>query len=109
MHNLTTKQIRPGDIFVSNWGYSMTLASFYEVAKVSASGKTVTYRALRKLALGPEDAAGSVKVMPVAGEYEGAPRSRRLKVYDGRAFFTPAHHENAYLWDGTAQTENHYD
>lgn len=39
-------EVHIGDIFVSSWGYSMTLVDFYQVTKVSKTGKSVNVRKL---------------------------------------------------------------
>ena len=46
-HTPTTgMEVHEGDIFVSSWGYSMTLVDFYQVTKVSKTGKSVNVRKL---------------------------------------------------------------
>lgn len=41
--------LKVGDVLHSQWGYSMVINDFYEVTKVSPSGKTVTIRPLRNI------------------------------------------------------------
>lgn len=42
----TDMEVHVGDVFVSVWGYSMTLVDFYQVTKVSKTGKSVNVRKL---------------------------------------------------------------
>lgn len=35
----TDVEVHVGDVFISTWGYSMTLVDFYQVTKVSKTGK----------------------------------------------------------------------
>lgn len=121
--------IKPGTIFVANWGYSMTLASFYEVVGITKTGKSVRVRELEKRVVQNEtrESCGSIKVEPIPGEYCSGVITKRLRTEDYHTGSTAMHplaseryapltwfnpgdsRHSAHVWDGTPQTENHYD
>lgn len=105
----TENRIVEGDVLASQWGYGMTIVCFYEVLKVSASGKTVTVRELRKR-LGPEDPkTGDERAWPVT---DGEDRfrnpdmlKRRVKCYGGEPFIAINDYEHAYPMDDADITD----
>jgi hypothetical protein len=44
----TAVTIKVGDIFSRSWGYDQTNVNYYQVVKVSPSGKTLTFREIGK-------------------------------------------------------------
>ena len=106
--------IRPGEIWGSRWGSTMTLWSFYEVLSVSKSGKSIRVRELETKTEGAEDRGGNIRVVPIPRQYRGAPMTRRLRVAEWQPepelFFSPGNSRHtATRWDGEAKRENHYD
>lgn len=81
--------VQPGDFFHESWGYDQTNADFYQVTRISASGKTVW---LRHVATGLVDAdgCGGTKVAPLADTFDwpdgqgsrSGELKRRLRSYD---------------------------
>lgn len=92
--------VKVGDIFAGSFGYDATLWEFFEVVKVSKSGKTVTVREL-----GHETAAGygfnSWKCRPVRGAYRGDEQRHAVQwsTFGGEAtpYIKIASYEWAYL------------
>lgn len=72
-HTPTTgMEVHEGDIFVSSWGYSMTLVDFYQVTKVSKTGKSVNVRKLAsKVVSGNIDSPQGGYVTPIKDRFEG--------------------------------------
>lgn len=72
-HTPTTgMEVHEGDIFVSSWGYSMTLVDFYQVTKVSKTGKSVSVRRLAsKVVSGNIDSPQGGYVIPDQGPFRG--------------------------------------
>lgn len=65
-------EVHVGDIFVSSWGYSMTLVDFYQVTKVSKTGKSVNVRKLaRKVVDGAISSPQGGRVAPRQGLFRG--------------------------------------
>lgn len=65
-------EVHVGDIFVSSWGYSMTLVDFYQVTKVSKTGKSVNVRKLaRKVVGGAISSPQGGRVAPVKDCFVG--------------------------------------
>ncbi|KAA8827231.1 hypothetical protein [Bifidobacterium myosotis] len=95
--------VSKGDVFASQWGYDMTIVCYYEVLHVSASGRTVTVRELKRRTA-PEQWGGDMHVEPVlAGEDRfkkgSEPFRRRVKEYGGAPYIAVQDSENAYLQD----------
>lgn len=68
----TDMEVHEGDIFVSSWGYSMTLVDFYQVTKVSKTGKSVNVRKLAsKVVSGNIDSPQGWYVTPIKDRFEG--------------------------------------
>lgn len=73
--------VRVGDIFISSWGYSMTLVDFYEVTKVSKTGKSINVRKLAyEVVEGATCSPQGGRVLPVRGKYVGEElRNKRVR------------------------------
>lgn len=79
--NPLTTSVHVGDVFISSWGYSMTLVDFYQVTKVSKTGKSVNVRKIANRVVG-----GAVyspqggRVLPVKDAFVGEElRNKRIK------------------------------
>lgn len=95
--------LKVGSVLHSIYGYDMLINSYYEVVEVSASGKTVKIRPLRKLYDGsPNDIAGC-RAFPdlTSGErFAGRAESRRvLADRDGEPYVRISTYETAFLLD----------
>lgn len=105
-HTPTTgMEVHEGDIFVSSWGYSMTLVDFYQVTKVSKTGKSVSVRRLAsKVVSGNIDSPQGEYVIPIKDRFEGEElRNKRLKADYGanpRPMFKVNDCASARLADG---------
>lgn len=65
-------QVRVGDIFLNVWGYSMNLVDFYQVTKVSATGKSVNVRKIKTAVVsGDVNSPYGGRVMPVKDSFVG--------------------------------------
>lgn len=98
-------EVHEGDIFVSSWGYSMTLVDFYQVTKVSKTGKSVNVRKLAsKVVSGNINSPQGGYVTPIKDRFEGEElRNKRLKADYGanpRPMFKVNDCANAHLADG---------
>lgn len=95
--------VEVGTIFESNWGYDQTNIDFYEVVKVSASGKTVVVQEIGSTSdYGGE---GHNVVRPNREVRKGEPFRRKLDVWGGRANFSVASYATAFQWDGSLAYE----
>lgn len=94
--------VKEGDIFVSSWGYDQTNIDFYEVVKVTPSGKSVWTKRISQEFTEQRGAYGD-KVVAVPGSWSetAEPKLHRLKYYDGEPQFRVASYASAWLWDGT--------
>lgn len=109
--------LKVGDVLHSVYGYDMILNSYYEVVKVSPSGKTVQIRPLRKNYDGsPNDIAGCTVYPDVTSEnrFAGKPDSHRVLVdNDGEPYVKISTYEYAHPMDMKeavyGSTEDHND
>ena len=84
------KDLKPGDVFVSSFGYSMTIVDFYQL--ISIKGKTGTFRAISgDVVSGNAGYTGEVK--PVKDDFVGETFTARLK---GDSFKTPKYGYQAH-------------
>lgn len=74
-------EVHVGDVFVSSWGYSMTLVDFYQVTKVSKTGKSVNVRKLaHKVVDGVISSPQGGRVAPVKDCFVGEElRNKRVR------------------------------
>jgi len=99
--------VQVGDFFRESWGYDQTNVDFYEVVRVSSSGKTVWLRQVCTALVG--EATTSEYVAPLAGTFYDCGRhggrelKRSLRSYDhGNGVewvVNMTSYSNAYLWD----------
>lgn len=93
-------EVQVGDFFRSSWGYDQTNVDFYEVLKVSASGKSVKVRQVQAGVV--SDEGSSERVAPIPGSvhpWHGEVMTKRLSYWNGQPKFRVASYANAYLWD----------
>lgn len=69
--------VKAGDIFYNTWGYDQTNVDYYEVIKVTKSGKSVYIKKLETTTV--EDGFMTGKVSPVPGKYRGEMMLKRVK------------------------------
>lgn len=98
-------EVHVGDIFVSSWGYSMTLVDFYQVTKVSKTGKSVNVRKLAyKVVDGATCSPQGGRVVPVKDCFVGEElKNKRIRGDYGmkpRPMFTVNDCATAHLVDG---------
>lgn len=95
-----------GDFFEESWGYDQTNVDFYQVVKVSASGKSVVLRHVKNAQV---DADRNIThVAPVADGFhdEWTTASRKgdlrktLRWARGEPYVSMTSYSHAYLWDG---------
>lgn len=110
----TTKEITPGDIMVSHWGYNMILNTFYIVLK--RTPKTVT---MVEIGSTPTENWSNMRgdVMPNPAhiarwpEYHkshGGPKTLTRKLHDD-GYVNINEYASAYKWDGKPCYEDHWD
>lgn len=95
-----TVEIHVGDIFSSSWGHNMTRVNFYQVVKVSKTGKSVTVREInRRIVDGTPESSYGYRVTPVKNDFIGEEiANRRVKPgYGERAQFRVDEYEVARL------------
>lgn len=97
--------LHEGDILQSSWGYDMTIIEYYEVVKVSKSGRTVTVRELRTRTTPADKDSYNELVSPVlAGDDRFKPHTvelRRRVMPDGdHPYVKISQSEYAYLVAG---------
>lgn len=102
--------VQPGNFFHESWGYDQTNADFYQVTRISESGKTVWLRHVGT-GLVAADACGGTKVAPLADMFDrpdgqgsrSGEMKRRLRPYDHGNGITWAvnitDYSSARLWD----------
>lgn len=76
----TAGEVQVGDIFLNVWGYSMNLVDFYQVTKVSATGKSVNVRRIKTAVVsGDVNSPYGGRVMPVKDSFVGEElKNRRI-------------------------------
>jgi hypothetical protein len=100
----STKPVEVGDFFEESWGYDQTNIDFYEVVRISASGKTVWLRHVASKIV--ESNQYSDKVAPVPGSFTGEEFKRTLKLSNWRSnddvdwYVNMRSFSSAYLWHG---------
>ena len=114
VQNSAQHGIKVGDIFSSSWGYSMTIASFYKITKVSPSGKTATFIEIEKERSGGDEwGQGSFKSVPITPHKtrrNSKEKRSRLQFGGAKGFYIMGNNdEQAYIWDGKPVHENHDD
>lgn len=79
--NTTDMTVHEGDIFVCSWGYSMVLVDFYQVTKVSKTGKTINVRQLAtKVIDGAISSPEGGYVIPIKDRFVGEElKNKRVK------------------------------
>jgi hypothetical protein len=105
---LTT--VKVGDFFEESWGYDQTNADFYQVVKVSTSGKTVWMRHVRTEVVRANESAEYLTPVVDGFDEIGAGSKRdgllrkAVRVFDlGNGPTVSVHmtsYSSAYLWDG---------
>lgn len=101
----TDMEVHVGDVFISVWGYSMTLVDFYQVTKVSKTGKSVNVRKLAyKVVDGATCSPQGGRVVPVKDCFVGEElKNKRIRGDYGmkpRPMFTVNDCATAHLVDG---------
>lgn len=105
--------VTAGDFFVSSWGYDQTNVDFYQVVRISDTGKTVWLRHVQSRIV-DGDGTAYTKVIPVPdtfGAHDADPYDnragllkRKLRTYDhGNGVehaVTITSYADAYLWTG---------
>lgn len=73
-------KVQVGDVFLSAWGYSMDFVDFYQVTKVSATGKSVNVRKIKTTVVsGDVNSPYGGRVMPVKDSFVGEElKNRRI-------------------------------
>jgi hypothetical protein len=89
----TITTVTIGDVFCRSWGYEQTQVDYYEIVRVSASGKTAKARQLRTVTASP--IAGSARSELVTAA-TGADRF----VTDARCSRCSNRHRGEPGWDG---------
>ena len=91
-------EIHVGDVFISEWGYSMTLVDFYQVVKVSKTGKSVTVREIDRKIVGRDGGPYGYRVTPVKDAFTNDGMVKRVKAdYRSRPMFAVNDCADAYL------------
>ena len=102
------RTVQVGDFFEESWGYDQTNVDFYQVVRISETGKTVWLRHVQSCAV-HDDGGPSTKVAPLPDAFDriGA-GSKRDGLLKRRLRRSPTYKEwsvnmtsysNAYLWD----------
>lgn len=102
--NATGMEVHEGDIFVCSWGYSMVLVDFYQVTKVSKTGKTINVRQLAtKVIDGAISSPQGGYVAPIKDRFVGGElKNKRVKgdySVNHRPMFTVNSFSTAHLID----------
>lgn len=102
--NATGMEVHEGDIFVCSWGYSMVLVDFYQVTKVSKTGKTINVRQLAtKVIDGAISSPQGGYVTPIKDRFVGGElKNKRVKgdySVNHRPMFTVNSFSTAHLID----------
>lgn len=102
-----TVEIHVGDVFISEWGYSMTLVDFYQVVKVSKTGKSVTVREIGRKVVGGKGGAYGYRVAPVKDAFTGDGMVKRVKAdYRSCPMFVVNDCADAYLLEDIDPAED---
>lgn len=109
MDTMTKREtLTAGDILHCGWGSDMSINDYYEVTRVTPSGKTAYIRPLRKTYAGNPNDMGGCRAYPmVAGEgrFSGEKEAHRVHHFDdGRAYLRLSSFEFAFPMDMTTRT-----
>ena len=104
MDTMTKREtLTAGDILHCGWGSDMSINDYYEVTRVTPSGKTAYIRPLRKTYAGSPNDMGGCRAYPmVAGEgrFSGEAEAHRVHHFDdGRVYFRLSSFEFAFHMD----------
>jgi hypothetical protein len=104
--NETIPTVKINDIFVNSWGYDQTNIDFYQVVKVSASGKTISIQRMSGKIL-EETSNMSYKVMPGLLKKDSDIMTKKVSSYRGKATIG-FNHGAGYKWDGKPERMSCY-
>lgn len=109
VHEAEQRTVQVGDFFEESWGYDQTNVDFYQVVRISSTGKTVWLRHVRSSIVRGGDGGPADYVAPIPDDFD------RSKAGDDGAFKRLLRHynhgngpevsvnmtsySNAYLWD----------
>lgn len=105
------RAVEVGDFFEESWGYDQTNVDFYQVVRVSSSGKTVWMRQVQTACVKGGDGGPADYVAPLADMFYdtgcGTKRDgllkRLIRTYDYgngvEVVVNMTSYSNAYLWD----------
>lgn len=104
MDTMTKREtLTAGDILHCGWGSDMSINDYYEVTRVTPSGKTAYIRPLRKTYAGSPNDMGGCRAYPmVAGEgrFSGEEEAHRVHHFDdGRVYLRLSSFEFAFPMD----------
>lgn len=103
-------KVEPGAILVSSWGYDQTNIDYYEVVKLTSSGKSAIVRPMSKV-------TADTKNWTVAPDQKGYGKGKGTMTKrilgakaDGKNLYERGHikitdYQRAYLWDGKPDYE----
>jgi len=102
------RTVQVGDFFEESWGYDQTNVTFYQVVRISETGKTVWLRRVQSAAVS-DDGGPTTHVAPLADTWSEISAVRtRDGLLKRRLRRSPTYKEwsvnmtsysNAYLWD----------
>ena len=106
------KAVKVGDIFYNSWGYDQTNIDYYEVVRVTKSGKSVYIREIAQERISNNAQGMSAVVAPVAGKFIGPEMVKRVKMTtwkgDNNEVYLPAQYGWMGPYDGDPKTATYY-
>lgn len=97
--------VKVGDIFYNSWGYDQTNIDWYQVTKVSPTGKTCKIRPIAgKL---KETGFMSGQTVPHKGKFTGKEIQKKIRI-SGKEVNLPMPHGWCPMWDGKPKHSSWY-
>lgn len=103
------RKVQVGDFFVESWGYDQTNVDYYQVTRISTSGKTLWMRHVQSGIVKGGDGGPQDYVAPIPDAFGGGYGNRdgelkkRIRYYNGcngpAVSVHMTSYSDAYLWD----------
>ena len=110
--NDTKPAVKVGDIFYSSWGYDQTNIAFYQVVRITPSGKSAEIKRIASSTTEDSFMSGLSTAIPDAFLNEGPGKVKRIQYSTwsrvGEAYFRITSYESAHPWDGKPKRSSWY-
>lgn len=110
-----TTTVKPGTIFVSEWGYDQTNVTFFRVKEVSKTGKTVVVEELHNRIVKNLNPMAEMVIPSEMVDTHGRNNNKKFRVkqdtnFDGTKYdyFLVNSYSIAKTWNNKPLEQNHY-